>query len=263
MKRLFVLAAKKSCKVLNMSDREEAARYEITVIVTITINPKLISNIDEVSNAIKKDIDTKYIYITTKGFTGLGNKIKKLTKIFEEQSQDFYRKKRVKLKKKLSFREKMPTLQATLFKLSMKIGFLYELVYNNDSAFDFYKQSYTTYKNTRKELLKSYSKWEVKAVGDLLREKVARHYFKLGQGKIVISEFKNHYCLFKSPMDTLETKEVYREYKWRAEQFYRQAELLRECLTPGDVLRKNINTWFARLYFVSTTNKTSGILKCL
>jgi hypothetical protein len=233
-----------------MKSREEAGRYEIAVIVVISVNAKMAGNIDEVLNGIRKDIDIKHIYITCKGLAGLGNKMKKITKTFEELSQEFYRKKRIKLKKKLSFREKMPTLQATLFKLNMKIGFLYELVYNNEKAFECFKQAYGAYTNAYKELFKSYSSWEVKAVGSLLRERLERYCLKQGQGNTAIKLFEDHYSLFKTAIHTLDKKEIYKEYKWRAEEFYRQTELLRECLTPGDELRKHINTWFSDLYLV-------------
>jgi len=251
MKKTFALAAKNSCKELYMKAREEAIKYEITVIVVISVNTKLIGNVDEVLNGIKKDIDIKHIYITLKGLAGLGSKMKKIVKVFEELSQEFYRKKRIKLKKKLSFREKMPTLQMTLFKLSMKIGFLYELVYNNEKAFGCFKQAYGAYTTAHKELLKSYSVWEVKAVGGLLKERLERYYLKNSQGNTAIKLFENHYSLFKTPINTLDKKDTYKEYKWRAKEFYSQTELLRECLTPCDELRKHINTWFSNLYLVS------------
>lgn len=232
------------------------------MIVVISINAKLIGNADEVSGGLKKDIDTKYIYITLKGLAGLGNKLKKLTKIFEEQSQDFYRKKRVKLKKTYSFREKMPTLQATIFKLNMKIGFLYELIYNSETAFDYFNQAYNAYTSAQKELLNNFTVWEVKAVGDLLREKLERHHLKAGKIRIVVELFRAFYSLFKKPINTLEEKEIYKEYKWRAEQHYRQAELLRECSITGDSVRKKVNSWLAKLYFVSPVSHISGMLKC-
>ena len=184
-----VVVVKNYCKIY-WEISEDATTNDFTLLVFIFTNPRLISpyTTDEVIANIKKEVDIKKLYIITKGLTELENKSKRFTKIIEEESQKFYKSKRNKFKKKIEFREKVTTSQFTFFKLYMKKGFIYEMVYNYDRAFDNYHLAYYNYMSSIKELLKHFNTWEVKAVSDALYTKLIRKYIKLGNS-VTLSRF--------------------------------------------------------------------------
>ncbi len=236
--------------------RSEAAQYGTTLVIVLSLNQKLIAplTVDEVSASFKKSLnfDTKNLYVALKGMASLAPKFKKLCKTFEEQSQEFYREKRNRLKKKLSLREKMPTtIYATPFKQHTKIAFLYEMVHNRTAALEHFKLAYNSFTALLGNLLKMFDVWEVKAVGDALEGKLARYYLAANEAKQIVTLFCSHYPLFKQKPTEVDPRLLYIEYKWRAEQLKRQAGFLQNDILPTDPLKKKeVTMWLSFLHFV-------------
>ena len=193
--------------------------------------------------------------------------MRRFCNIFEEQSQEFYREKRNKLKKKVSIREKMLALQNTIFKQQIKIAFLYEVVHNKSNAHDNFKLAYNGIINILPSLFKSYEIWEVKAVADTLMIKEALYYLSTNEAKQVVSLFCNHYQLFKLKTTDMDQKQAYLEYKWRATQLRQQASFLQNDVSHTDpISKKEVTMWLSFLNFVpnsfTDTTKTRLVPKC-
>jgi len=241
-----------------IKNRTEATQYGTTLLIIMSLNSKLIApnTVDDIMEQYKKLVinDTRNLFILIKGIASLGPKLKKLSKQIEEQSQEFYRDKRNRLKKKLALREKMPTSSnTTLFKIQMKIAFLYEMVHNKTSAIEHYKIAYNLLTNALPNLQKMFDIWEIKAVADALEGKLCKHYLESNDAKQVITLFCNHYPNFKQKIYDIESKQLYLEYKWRADQLKRQAGYLQNEILESDSLKKkDVGMWLSFLYFVSS-----------
>jgi len=235
-----------------MKHRKLSAVNDTRLIIIILLRGHVITNTDELSTSLKKETEVKHLKIWNKGMEGILAWVKKMVKKFESQTQEFYKKKWTKIKKKISSKEKLGNSNPTYFKLYMKLGSLYEIVHNNNGAFEEFKQAYNLFNASFRELLRYYSIWEIKAVADVLHGKQAQHYVEEIEVKPLIRLFKQHYATFKASIESLEKQYHYIEYKWRVKQFLRQINYLKQCLLGSDVKTKNkINKELTFLYIVS------------
>eukprot|EP00826_Nyctotherus_ovalis_P019751 TRINITY_DN16135_c0_g2_i1.p1 TRINITY_DN16135_c0_g2~~TRINITY_DN16135_c0_g2_i1.p1 ORF type:complete len:201 (-),score=36.94 TRINITY_DN16135_c0_g2_i1:119-721(-) len=179
------------------------------------------------------------------------------------KTMEFYRKKWMQLKKKYSSREKVLKANLTFYKLSMKMGFLSEIVHNYSGAFEGFKQAYNNLESLHSDLSKYYSVWEIKAVGDVLEGKQAQYYVEQLEFKPLLKLFKKHYAGFKTPIYILENESHYLEYKWRVKQFQRHTNFLKQCLSGSDVrTKREINEWLSFFYTVTIPRASSRALRC-
>ncbi len=234
----------------------------------VVVNPKLVSSqtldADDVTAGFKRllNFDSKFFYVTFKSLSTLAPKFKKyfcrvahnnrLCKIFEEQSQEFYREKRGRLKKKVSIREKFPTPQITLFKQQIKVAFLYENVHNKSNAHEHFKHAYDAIVAVLPQLEKTFDIWEIKGVADFLFAKLAHFMFAGNEARHVINMFCSHYPRFKQRLAEVQPGQLYLEYRWRAGQLKRMSDFLATEIQAADLIKKKeVTMWVSFLHSVS------------
>lgn len=91
-----------------------------------------------------------------------------------------------------------------IFKLQMKIGFLYEIVNNKKNAYEFFTQSYKNMIGHLQILKRNFDIWEIKAVADALMIKSTQYLVEINDPRSIITLFQGHYSLFKQQIEKSE-----------------------------------------------------------
>ena len=91
----------------------------------------------------------------------------------------------------------MPTVPTLLFKLHLKLAFVYEMVYCRTSAYDHYKQAETTIKALLPALNKMFDVWEIKAIADTIMRKQAAFHIFSKDIKPLLNLFFSHFTFNK------------------------------------------------------------------
>lgn len=105
------------------------------------------------------------------------------------------------MKRKLGIREKLPTGSPTLYKLQMKVGFLYEIVNNKKSANEFFSQAYKNFLASMHILRQNYDLWEIKAVADALMIKSAQYLVDTSEAITIKQIMCNHFTQLKQNIE--------------------------------------------------------------
>lgn len=157
--------------------RSEFVKYKIALVLVVLVTDETLENVGKESVLEEfyeqLAIDTNFMYVGQELKTQ--NEMKRVLRLIEIQSKVFYQERINFYKKKFEVAEEVP-FNAMSFKLNVKLGFLYDVMRDNDEAHKQFKIAYDSFINSKKTISELFNSWEVRGVADVLEAKLAQSY---------------------------------------------------------------------------------------